>query len=490
MKIEKRRKIKKLVIFISIIALIALIISILYFYFYKNTKFYLKEELFETQINNTYDLTDNIKLSNLKIEELKITSSNDSIVSVENNNIVTKDKIGKAVIKVNYKNLTKDFIVDVKGDNLKCDYDFADIAVYSLEDGLKKGFSLKTECDNLNVTYNDNIKIDINLNYNNDDIYGSVSINNYLVSNQKLNVTNDGIIYILKTDDVYVIDIMGSLSQCDYKGNIIKNGYYYVVLKVNLKNNSGLTRKIDFNQFNLSVGGTLIKPTLSMSSYFIDYASENVISEFSHKTDKTFALVYEINEKNRNSRFKLDIYNGTVKNKKDYTTKHIYVSIHPKKISDLKLNGNYALGQKVTFDDTYLGNTILKVQSYELNKTYFYTYEKCFKDNCNAYDDAITVPFTASRHNNYILTLHINYTPDGDMLYSKSNTLPRRFANDFMTIQYKVDDKVYSNNSINVTPDYQKDFIAFEVGGEIVDASVIQAIVTIRNQKYIINLKS
>jgi hypothetical protein len=28
--------------------------------------------------------------------------------------------------------------------------------------------------------------------------------------------------------------------------------------------------------------------------------------------------VYEINEKNRNSRFKLDIYNGTVKNKKDY----------------------------------------------------------------------------------------------------------------------------------------------------------------------------
>ena len=86
------------------------------------------------------------------------------------------------------------------------------------------------------------------------------------------------------------------VTNLDYKGNIIKNGYYYVVLKVNLKNNSGLTRKIDFNQFNLSVGGTLVKPTLSMSSYFIDYASENVISEFSHKTDKTFALVYEIND--------------------------------------------------------------------------------------------------------------------------------------------------------------------------------------------------
>ena len=58
-----------------------------------------------------------------------------------------------------------------------------------------------------------------------------------------------------------------------------------------------------------------------------------------------------------------------------------------------------------------------------------------------------------------------------------------------MTVQYRVDDKVYSD-ALNVTPDYQKDFIAFEVNKKVVDASVIQAIVTIRNQKYIINLKS
>lgn len=381
-----------------------------------------------------------------------------------------------------------------------------------------KKFNFKSDLREMNYDFSDSEEVEVNINLNSykykRKIRRSLREFTYYLKENKLFVTISlGILaFILiilfiknrninynqsyKTGKVFTYNNMqltvddSIVTNLDYKGNIIKNGYYYVVLKVNLKNNSGLTRKIDFNQFNLSVGGTLVKPILSMSSYFIDYASENVISEFSHKTDKTFALVYEINEKNRNSGFKLDIYNGTVRNKKDYTTKHIYVSIRPKKISDLKLNGNYALGQKVTFDDTYLGNTILKVQSYELNKTYFYTYEKCFKDNCNAYDDAITVPFTASRHNNYILTLHINYTPDGDMLYSKSNTLPRRFANDFMTIQYKVDDKVYSNNSINVTPDYQKDFIAFEVGGEIVDASVIQAIITIRNQKYIINLKS
>ncbi len=280
------------------------------------------------------------------------------------------------------------------------------------------------------------------------------------------------------------------VTNLDYNGNIINEGYYYVVLKVNLKNYSGVTRKIDFNQFNLNVGGQLVKPILSKSSYFIDYAAENVISEFSHKTDKTFALVYEISEKKKNSNFKLDIYNGTIQNTKEYTTKHIYVSIKPKKIGDLKLNGNYALGEKITFDDTFLANTSLKIQSYEINKTYFYTYEKCFKDDCNVYDDVIYVPYNSSRGDNYILTLHISYKPDEDTLYAKSNTLPEKFASDYMTIKYKVGDNIYSDNYLNVTPEYQTDFMAFEVGEGIVNASVIQAIITIRNQKYIINLKS
>ena len=279
------------------------------------------------------------------------------------------------------------------------------------------------------------------------------------------------------------------VSNLDYNGNVIKEGYYYVVLKVNLKNNSGITKKIDFNQFNLAIGSNLVKPNLSKSSYFIDFAPENVISEFSHKTDRTFALVYEVPTKDKNKGSKLDIYNGTVNNKKGYTTKHIYVNIRTKKIRDLKLNGNYSLGQKLIFDDTYLGKTNLKVQSYEINKTYFYTFEKCFKEECNVYDDVIVAPYTSTRHGNYILTLHINYNPDENQIYSKSNTLPRKFANDFMTVQYRVDDKVYSD-ALNVTPDYQKDFIAFEVNKKVVDASVIQAIVTIRNQKYIINLKS
>lgn len=219
MKIEKRRKIKRIITIIIIIISISLSICLLYLYFFKNTKFSLKEKVFEVQISNSYDLKNYIKLSNLKIDDLVITSSNENIVDIENGNIITKDKVGKALIKVGYKDKLDSFIIDVKSNDLVCDYNFEDIAVY--EESNKKGFSIDTKCDNLNVTYNDNIKIELSFNNNLNDVYGTIKVNNNIVDSKKLNITNKGIIYILKIDNIYVIDMVGSMSQCDYIGNII-----------------------------------------------------------------------------------------------------------------------------------------------------------------------------------------------------------------------------------------------------------------------------
>ena len=280
------------------------------------------------------------------------------------------------------------------------------------------------------------------------------------------------------------------ITNLDYNGNILEQNSYYVVLNVSLSNNSGITKHIDFNLFNLIYSNKNIKPILSESSYFIDYAPENVISSFAHRTNKTFALVYKIDAKDINKRFKLDIYNGSVYNKKEYTSKHIYVRLNPKKYINVSLLGNYKMGEKIKFNDTFLGNTSLKIKNYEINKTYFYTYEKCFKNNCDVYDDVITVPYTQQRHNNYILTLNIDYIIDENTLYGKSNTLPSIFADKFIKIKYKVNDIIYTDDFINVTPAYSNNFLAFEVNKNINSASIIQVIITIRNKMYIINLKS
>ena len=280
------------------------------------------------------------------------------------------------------------------------------------------------------------------------------------------------------------------ITNLDYNGNILDPNSYYVVLKVSLSNNSGYTREIDFNLFKLTYSDKIIVPTLSDSSYFVDFAPENVVSSFAHRTEKTFALVYKIAKKDINKIFKLDIYNGSVYNKNEYTSKHIYVKLKPKKIGDVSLVGNYKMGEKITFSNTFLENTSIKVNNYEINKSYFYTFEKCFKDSCNVYDDVITVPYTQQRHDNYILTLNTDYVVDENTIYGKGNFLPGTFADYFIKIQYKSGNTIYTDDFINVTPSYTTNFLAFEVNNNINNASVIQAIITIRNKMYIINLKS
>ena len=88
------------------------------------------------------------------------------------------------------------------------------------------------------------------------------------------------------------------------------------------------------------------------------------------------------------------------------------------------------------------------------------------------------------------MTLNIDYIIDENTLYGKSNTLPSIFADKFIKIKYKVNDIIYTDDFINVTPAYSNNFLAFEVNKNINSASIIQVIITIRNKMYIINIKS
>lgn len=308
----------------------------------------------------------------------------------------------------------------------------------------------------------------------------------YLISNKTTNYDQR---YAMKRSFIYnnmnisIEDAM--VTNVNYNGNVINEGKYYVVLNVHLINDSGYTRKIDFNQFNLKTGNKIIKPAPSYSTYFIDFSSPNIANDFAHKTNKYIALTYEIDEKDKNNSFSLDIYNGSVYSKNKEVTKHIYVKLRCSKKFDVSLNKNYSLGEKIVLDDTYLGSSTVKFDSFEINKSYFYTYEKCIKEVCDVYDDVI-VP---KRINNYVLTLYVKGNMDNETLYGKSYSNLSQFAENFMSIEYKIDNKTYKSAS-NLSLNGNNNFVAFEVDKNILNADFIQAVITIRNQKYVVNLKS
>ena len=68
-----------------------------------------------------------------------------------------------------------------------------------------------------------------------------------------------------------------------------------------------------------------------------------------------------------------------------------------------------------------------------------------------------------------------------------SYTTLQAFAENFCSVQYRVDDNIYTSD-INLTPLNATNFIAFEVPQNIEYADLIQLVITVRNKRYFINI--
>ncbi len=273
------------------------------------------------------------------------------------------------------------------------------------------------------------------------------------------------------------------ITDLDYQGNRI-DGKVFLALKVNVVNTSGSVAHIDYDNFKLELGTKLINPTLTDSVYFIDIAPSNVPISISHMTDKTFMLVYEITERDINRARRLVIHNGVVNDKGVAIDKHIYVNLRTTKLSsDIENIDTYSLNDKIVFEESYLRNTSLRIKSQSIYKRYIYKYKDCIsKDNCGLFDDMLTTTAGATQ-NNVILVFEGVYDQDMEIGYSLTNTSLKSFAENFCTIQYRVDGKNYTASQ-SITPLNATEFIAFEVPQNIEYADLIQLIITVRNKRY------
>ena len=279
------------------------------------------------------------------------------------------------------------------------------------------------------------------------------------------------------------------ISNLDYNGNEI-DGNYYLAIKTNVTNTTGKTIIVDYNNFKLNVDNEYINPTLNYAKYFIDYAPNSINTSISHNTDKTFSLVYKIPKNDINKKMVLSIYNGNAYEKGIYIERHIFVNINPKKYDNVKIVNNYKLNDEIVFNNPFIGNTKLTLKDYQLTNKYIYDYEVCKNETCKTYNDVLNVKVTSGRSNNKLIVINSNFELDLEPIYSSGYNSLSSFAENFIDIVYKINDNIISDKSINVTPLGQNNFIAFEVPKEIDDASIIQAVITIRDQKYIVNLKA
>ncbi len=282
------------------------------------------------------------------------------------------------------------------------------------------------------------------------------------------------------------------ISNLSYKGAVIKKDSYFLILKINIQNNYGKSVSLDYNNFKLNIGGVTLVPNNSYVTNFLDYNSTVIPKMYTPHINKDVIIIYEIGARLIHKNMKLQLYNGSTYQNGTYYDKNIYISIKPKIIDDVKIEGNYNINDEIKFDNTFLGNSSFKPTSINLSKNQLFTYNVCDEEGkCKEYKDMITASMSSGRSGNYILLINGELKLDENVDYTQSYGSYSSFAEHFASIQYKIGDKIVSNSAINVTPDVEGiNFLAFEVPPEIQKAKILQLVISIRDSRYILNISS
>ena len=163
------------------------------------------------------------------------------------------------------------------------------------------------------------------------------------------------------------------------------------------------------------------------------------------------------------------------------------VKINPIVINSAKNVGSINMNTALDLSGTHLLNTKFLVTDYSIADRYMYTYTTCTtKDNCHEFKDIISRESTSET----ILVLTSQLTLDSNSAFSKSSNAQGRFGSTFLKIEYSTLDGMKVGSLNNVTPKTYTSGYILKAPASIEKAEKLNLLVTIRDKRYRIALKS
>ena len=279
------------------------------------------------------------------------------------------------------------------------------------------------------------------------------------------------------------------ITNIDYAGNIIREGYYYLAVLVEVTNKSDSNKALDTDNFWLDISGDIHYPILDRSAKFLDlgepYFNEPIKPETTHR----YVLAYELSKGDIKSKYTIKILDTI--NYKDGVAdpKYKKVTIKPKMYNNINDNSSGDINSTISFKDTKLLDSSLKINSYSLTNIYTYSYNYCYKEECSEKKNAVS---TGSNTKKTLLVLDDDLVIDPDSSYMTFKK-QSNFYEDFVTIEYTYSygTKEYTNTSTVKDRSASNDIsgnVVLEVDYNLTKAETITLIITIRNERYRIRL--
>ena len=276
------------------------------------------------------------------------------------------------------------------------------------------------------------------------------------------------------------------LTNVDYNGNIIKSGKYYVAVKIAIENISGNDLKISNSSFKLYVNKKSIFPSYERSSRFIDIGKpyEGTLIDSGKAADYVF--VYELDKDQLKTQYQIKILNDLTVEDGDLKTKYKIINIRPTNLIQNEKIGESKYGKEILLKDTFLGNTVLKINKVKFQDNYVYQAKSCQGKECQ--NGKYTIIASAGTT---LMIIEDELKWDQESAYYKNGKV--NFYEDFTILNYKyktyTHEGEYTSKLKDVTPKLLKDAKVYEVSNMLTTATKIDLKIKVRNKSYIVNLK-
>ena len=275
------------------------------------------------------------------------------------------------------------------------------------------------------------------------------------------------------------------LTQEDPLGNSLTDDMILVV-KVDIKSQGGINQTLNTGLATVRIDDKSYGQDVNYAKELYDlgspYTSQELTDEF-----KSYILTFLISKEDINKKMILKFNDNVSYVKGEIGAKNILVTLNPTNLSENVDGGSKKLGEEESFNDSILGTSSLKINSFEVGDKFQLSYKYCYgTDKCIDSTEYVT-PTATGNYFKTLMKINADFSIDQNINSSEISTFVS-FLNTFGTINYKVNDN-WSSTKINtqsVKPKVAKDNNNYyiEVPSEVKNASEINFTFKIRNYIY------
>ena len=258
--------------------------------------------------------------------------------------------------------------------------------------------------------------------------------------------------------------------------SVVEDGYKFVIINANVRNNSSESTSVDFKSIRLVYKKDYSYASNYYNKFFVDLGTPYNEQPLLSGVSNNYIFIFKVPSSYKSNKYYLKFYDKVeyVKNEIKGTYKEL--SVKSNKIDKKQIFNNCNLNEFNTIDKKSYGNTKVSISGYDIKSTYIYE------------ESGINKLIKDKDINKVLLIIDYKLEIDSSvntLNYFKTN---KDFFNKFSTITYTYNDSEKQINNVTSLGDVNGK-ILLSVPYEIMNAQSISLNLEFRNVKMVFKLK-